>query len=1082
MKLTTIFMFLATLQISAGVYSQNSKINLTAKLYTLADLIQAIESQSDFKIFYKTDQVDVRKEINLKAEDRTISSVLDQALEGTEITYRVLDKLIVLTSSKEVIQQQRITGKVFDSKSGDALPGVSIQVEGTNVGTMSDVNGKFSIDIPEASAKGALLFSYLGYLPERIQLPAQTSLEVRLVPDVKQLEEVVVVGYGTQKKSDITGSVTSVAKSRLAELPMTNFAQALEGSVAGVNITQTSSIPGSSPTTSIRGINSITANTSPFLVVDGIPFSGSFNDINPNDVSSIEILKDASAVAIYGTRGANGVILITTKRGGTGKPTIRYSGYAGTEDFAHILKPRDGASYVQKYADFCTQKGITPQYKVPNLGELANYNAGVTTDWLKEVSQLGLIQDHSLSVSGGTKDVKYFVSGDYLKDKGNIKGFQYHRASFRSNLDVNATDFLTMGASMLFNNNNSDGGRANLLNAAAMSPYASVKDGLGNYIIYPMNPEQLYTNPLLGLVTDQLDRSTNLSGNVYAELAPNGILKGLKYRINASYAYLPHRTASYTGRVANNLIGGATSFNSEDKTWVIENIISYSKDFDKHHIDFTGLYSAQQENYFATSIGGSNYINDILSYNDVGAGGTISAGSIPNVGQTGTYAWQSNILSQMGRINYSFNNRYLLTVTARRDGYSAFGAGGKKYGIFPSIALGWNINKESFLKDVSFINNLKLRGSLGQVGNQAVGVNQTNSTESAVKYPFNGVVYTGVTTSVLGNPNLHWETTTAANIGLDFAAWNNRINLTIEAYKTTTKDILLKRNIPQITGYSTIMDNIGEMQNTGIELTLNSVNLIIGGFRWESNINFSSNKNKIVDLYGDGKDDIANGWFIGQPLHVIYTYKKIGVWQQGEDPSGSDATAKPGDLKFQDISGPNGVPDGKIDATYDRKVQGQTDPKWRGGMTNTFTYKNLRLSVLIQTAQGAIKNNNDLNYADEYGRRNTPEDVGYWTVDNQSQTRPSLAFTNPRGYGYPSDNSYTRIKDVTVSYTFPKSIINKIKLQGVTVYASGKNLYTFTNWIGWDPESRQDQRGSGEWTNNYPFTRQIVVGLNVTLQ
>jgi TonB-linked SusC/RagA family outer membrane protein len=977
-----------------------------------------------------------------------------------------------------VLQQHKITGTVTDGNTGESLPGVNVVLDGTTVGVVTNADGNYTLEVPE---NGVVTFSYVGYTTEKVQLMGQTKIDIKLMADVKKLDEVVVVGYGTQRKSDITGSVTSVAKSRLTELPVTNFAQAIEGSVAGVNITQGSSIPGSTPTTSIRGINSITANTSPFLVVDGIPFSGSFNDINPNDVSSIEILKDASAVAIYGTRGANGVILITTKRGNTGKPSIRYSGYAGTEDFAHILKPRDGASYVQKWADFNTQTGSTPQYPVPNLAEVANYNDGKTTDWLKEISQTGVIQDHNLSISGGAKDIKYFVSGDYLKDKGNIKGFQYHRATFRSNLDVNATNYLSMGASVLINNNNSDGGRANLLNATAMSPYGSVKDALGNYIIFPMAPDGLYLNPLLGLTTNQVNRSTNLGGNVYAELAPSKI-KGLKYRINASYTYLPTRTASYTGRLAGDVNGTATSFNSEDKTWIIENIISYTKDFDKHHVDFTGLYSAQQENYFASSMGSNTFINDILSFNDMGAGGTTNPGGIPNVSQTGTYAWQSNLESQMGRINYSYDSRYLLTITARRDGYSAFGSGGKKYGIFPSVALGWNINKENFLKDVSFIDNLKLRFSYGKVGNQAIGVTQTNSTEGAVKYPFGGIAYTGVVTSVLGNPNLHWESTTSSNIGVDFSAWNNRVNLTVDAYKTHTNGLLLRRNIPQITGYTSMLDNIGEMQNTGIEVTLSSVNLKIGDFRWESNINFSMNRNKIIDLFGDKTDDIVNSRFIGQPLNVIYNYKMIGVWQVDEDPSGSDPTAKPGDLKFKDISGPNGVPDGKIDAN-DRIVLGQTDPKWRGGMTNTFTFKNLHLSILIQTSQGAIKNNNDLTYADEQGRRNTPAEVGYWTPENKSQTRPSLAYNAAtRGYGFPTNNSYTRIKDVTLSYVFSKALLQKIRLQGLTVYASGKNLYTFTKWIGWDPESTQDARGAGNWTNNYPFTRQIVIGLNVALQ
>jgi hypothetical protein len=399
-----------------------------------------------------------------------------------------------------------------------------------------------------------------------------------------------------------------------------------------------------------------------------------------------------------------------------------------------------------------------------------------------------------------------------------------------------------------------------------------------------------------------------------------------------------------------------------------------------------------------------------------------------------------------------------------------------KYGLFPSVALGWNVMNENFMKNNRTINNLKLRLSVGQSGNEAISVYRTITTNNIVREPFNGLSTIGAVAGNLGNGNLQWETTLSRNIGVDFGIFNNRINGSLELYKNNTTGILLQRSLPIVTGYYNVFDNLGETSNTGIELTLNTRNVTKGDFKWETTVVFASNQNKIVDLYGDKKDDLGNRWFIGQPISVIYDYKLAGVWQKGEDASKQDPGAVAGDLKFTDVNG-----DGKITAE-DRVILGQTAPKWTGGLTNTFHYKNFHLNVFIQTVQGITRNNNDLTYADETGKRNTPIDVGYWTAENMSQTRPSLAYKNPRGYGYASDASFTRIKDVTLSYVFTPTILDKLGLGGLTVYASGRNLYTFTNWIGWDPESSQSQRGSGDWTNNYPLTRQLVLGLNVSLK
>ncbi|QJD96843.1 TonB-dependent receptor [Mucilaginibacter robiniae] len=962
-----------------------------------------------------------------------------------------------------------LKGRVLDEK-GNPLPGASVKVNGTSQGITADVSGAFTLSL---TGPATITVSFVSYVTKTVNVTsANKTIDVTLSENGRQLSDVVVVGYGTQKRSDVTGSVASVPKSRLEQLPVTNVLQAIEGAVAGVNVTTGSSIPGSQPSVGVRGQNSITASSGPFVVVDGIPLTksgGSLNDINPNDIASIEVLKDASAAAIYGANGSQGVLLVTTKRGTTGKPVIRYNGYAGWENLGHILTPRDPASFTQKYLDYLSQNNLKQQFTEPvyNNAERANYAAGRTIDWVKEVTQQGFMQDHNLSVSGGTPDVKYFVSGDYLDQKGVIKGYQYKRISFRSNLDMNITSFLSVGTNIYFANNNYDGGRANLLLATAMSPYGNEYNADGTYTIYPQSPEQLYVNPLLGLTTSQINRSVNISGNGYAEIKFGGVLKGLKYRLNAGYNYIPTRVDSYSGRAANTLLGSGSAASSETNSYTLDNLLYYVRDFGKHHVDFTGLYSSQQRRYFTSTAGATNFVNDELTFNNLGAGSTPTVSS---------YSDRYALNSQMARLNYSYDSRYLLTLTVRRDGSSVFGANTDKHGWFPSAAIGWNISNEEFLKNVKAINSLKLRASYGRIGNEAISVYRTITTDGTVRSPFNGSSYVGFLASNLGNGNLHWETTQQANFATDFTLLNSRISGTVEYYDSRTHGLLLSRSLPAITGYGSIIDNIGKVGNRGVEVTLNTRNIDTKSFRWESTIVFAANKNRIIDLYGNGQSDLGNRWFIGKPISVIYDYKMTGVWQTGEDASKQDPGAKPGDLKFADTNG-----DGKITAD-DRVILGQTAPKWTGGFTNTFHYKNFNLNVFIQTAQGMLKNNPDYNYADEAGRRNTPADIGYWTPSNGNQEFQSLSYTNTRGYGYPHKANYTRLKDITLSYVVPQRFLDKAHIAALTIYASGRNLKTWTPWIGWDPENNYSTRGSGDWTNNYPQTRTIVLGANISLK
>lgn len=987
--------------------------------------------------------------------------------------------LMTMGNASWAQEKRLITGTVRNKQDNTPLHGVSLFAEGRKTsGTTTDSSGNFTIELPPGAQR--LTFSFIGMESQTITVRDGVRLNVLLSPLNQSLNEVVVVGYGTQKKSDVTGSVTSVPKDRLSKIPVTNVLGALEGSVAGYTLTQTSSVPGSSATQQVRGINSITASTTPLIILDGVPFPGTTNDISPSTVESIEVLKDASATAIYGTRGSSGVILITTKRGATGKPTIGYNGFAGYEAMAHEMKPMNGTEFKIKNVVWNQQTGGTNTNintdSVVNAYEIPNQKAGRTTNWLDLITRQGYIQSHNLNFSGGSKDVKYFVNGEYTKENGLLKGYQYTRVSFRSNLNANLTDWLAVGTSLFYTNNNMDGGHVDLTLAGQMSPYGQPYNTDGTYEIFPMYGNTLYTNPLLGLYKPTINRSNNLTGTGYIDVMPK-FIPGLKYRLNGSYSYLPSRYDTYTGRNANDNLGTAIVYAGESTSWILENILSYTRDIQKHHFDLTALYSSQQTNSFNSAITAKGFINDGLGYNNTSAATTqITSSNFPTANTIfPALALPSSLLSQMGRLNYSYAGRYLLTATVRRDGYSGFGDLTNKYGSFPSVALGWNVHKEDFMNRVSFINVLKLRVSEGTTGNSAITPFQTQTTQSVLQYVYNNQTATGLVANNLGNANLKWESTTGTNLGIDFAVLNSRIMGTVEGYETKTSNLLLNRQLPSMAGYTSILQNIGKLQNRGLDVTLTTVNVRTRVFSWQTTMVFSTYKNKLLQLYGDNKDDIGNSWFLGKPLGAIYTYKLEGVWQTGQNPAGVDPTAKPGYLKFADLDH-----SGTINAS-DREIVGYTNPSWTGGMTNTFTYKNLSLRVFIQTVQGIMKNNQIYDNADQSGAINLPEAVGYWTAANQSNTRPSLAYTNPNSYPYPSKANFTRLKDITLNYNFPQTLAGKYGFGNISAYVSGRNIHTWTPWLGWDPEGMYQSLPLGTY-NNYPQVASYVVGLNFTLK
>jgi TonB-linked SusC/RagA family outer membrane protein len=1082
MKLTFLLLTVVLLNVHATGFGQ--LITWSGRNVPVEKIFTVIRAQAGYTVVASREVLDKANPVTMNVENASVRTFLDLMLKGQPLKYEIVNKSIFISPKVATTPiGENITlaapptdvkGKVTD-EAGGPLPGVSVRVKGSSQGVSTGTDGSYALHIT-AEGPQVLVFSYLGMVPQEVPVNGNGTFNVVMKMSVEQQTEVVVVGYGTQKRSDVTGAVASVPKERLQNLPVTNVLQSIQGTTPGVNIVSNSSKPGSSPAFYLRGLKSISASNAPLIVLDGIPFSGSYNDINPNDIAAIDMLKDVSASAIYGARGANGVIMITTKKGKSGKPVISYNAYAGPEFQSNTVEQMNGEQYRTKNHWYNIQAGRPDAPDLPYLTEQQNYaNGKPEVDWLKEIKQQGYIQSHELSISGGTDNVKYYVSGTYLKQEGTIKGYQYNRASIRANIDANVTSWLRTGVNMFFVNNNQDGGKATLFDANALSPYGSLYNAAGDYEVYPIAPQTLYMSPLINLYNPGLDRGKNMTTSGYAEVAP-AFLKGLKYRVNASYSFRPSRSSDYSGRKMGDMLGTASVYNEENKQWIIENLLTYNVAFKKHVLDFTALYSAQQDEQFTTQLDANSFVNDNLDFNNLKAA---------QVQKTTSSYTGSSLLSQMFRANYNYDSRYLLTATIRRDGYSGFGTN-NKYAVFPSIAAGWNIHNEKFMAAIPTISQLKLRASYGKSGNQAVGSYRTLSRLTTTNYIYDGITTIGVIPNTLGNPNLKWETTSGLNLGLDFAILNSRLSGSIEVYNTHTNDLLLSRKIPTINGYTSVYDNIGETANKGLEILLNSRNIQSDDFTWQTSFNISFNKNKVVALYGDNKDDIGNNLFIGKPLLGIYDYTMTGIWQVGEDAK-IDPGAKPGYIKFKDMDN-----SGKIDAA-DRSYLGSQLPKYVAGLTNTFRYKNFTLNIFLQDVHGSLRANNILDNRDQAGVINLPASIPYWTSDNKINTNPALFYTNPKGYKYAQDASFVRLKDITLSYNFDKQALQRYKISNLQVYISGRNLATFTKWQGYDPETSPSSitssdtrlnngQGAGQQSSDfYPLNTTVIMGVNISL-
>lgn len=1052
--------------------SFGQSVSLSKTSMTLKAAFAEIEEQTNMSVDYNREIIDINKKVSVSQKDGSVSDIIAGLLLNTGYSFVIKDNHIVISA----IQQSRtreITGTVSD-ENGEPVIGANILERGTTNGVITDLNGSFSISVQE---KATLQVSFIGYMEQNITVGNQNSVKIVLKENSEALDEVIVIGYGTQNKRSVTGSVAKVDMKKLDNLPNTNISQALRGRVAGVQFTDNGR-PGQSGTVLVRGQRSITAKNDPLIIVDGMFFNGSFSDINSNDVASMEILKDASAAAIYGSRAANGVILITTKKGTTEKPTVRFNAYAGVSDWSNEIKLLTPERYIERKLDYRKQMNLeSDPAKISQYlsnSEYTNYEAGKTVNGWDVISQTGLLQSYDLSVSGMTNKTNYFVSGAFTKEKGIVYNDKADRISFRMNVDNQITDWLKIGITSQFSHRDFSGVAPSIADAYYLSPFGNLYDSDVPTTVYPTDDSNAYSkNPLFNPMTQKNSKiNQNLFANIYA-LVDIPFVKGLSYRLNYSPNFRwNHEYSAVPEYKSDNLaqISSASKINENSFDWSLENIVNYDRNFGElHHLQATLMYGRSHREYDKTTAKGSNFANDALGWNNL---------ALAAIQETESLASEQNDISSMARINYGFMDRYLLTLTARRDGCSVFGIN-NKYATFPSVALAWVASEESFINKLSFIDLLKVRFSYGSVGNQAIDSYSSLSKSANGQYVFGdgSSSYIGIYPSSMANSSLRWETTKSTNLAVDFLFLKGRIGGSIELYNMNTNDLLLKRAIPTMTGFSSVVSNIGATNNKGIEISLNTINIKNRKFEWSTDLTFSTNKNKIVHLYhsdidGDGieDDDIGNKWFIGQPISVNYDYELNGVYQVDDEiPEGFKA----GDYIIVDQNN-----DGKI-TPDDRKVLSQKEPKYRWGLTNTFSYGNWSLSVFINSLMGWQGN---FAYLGMMGspQNNFPEramngiDAGWWTAENRSNTRPALTYMNSRGHGFYQNRNFVRIQDVSLSYEFPKELISKVIIGSLKVYVSAKNLYTFTNYVGFDPENNSD--GS----LGYPMPRSIVGGVNIS--
>jgi TonB-linked SusC/RagA family outer membrane protein len=1014
------------------------------------------------------------------------------------------------TIKSDNLQQKAITGRVVDAKDLP-LVGVNVVEKGTTNGVITGADGKFSISVTSASPN--LVFSFIGYETQEIVVGASNNFDITLAESLKGLDEVIVIGYGTARKRDITGSVASVSSAKLADVQTSNIISGLKGRAAGIDIVSNSTLPGASGQIRIRG-NRQMATTSgasdavdaPLLVVDGIPFGGSITDISSNDIESIDILKDASATAIYGSRGAGGVILVTTKRGKAGKAVFSYNAYYGISNAIAFYDVFNGPEYAAFKEEAKAGNGGSSSYGL-STAEQEGLTNGTSTDWQKLIYKQGSTVEHQLSVSGGTGGTKYSFGGSYYKETGIIPGQDFSRYSLRTTIDHQISKRLRAGINTMNSLSYANAGGNPVGGLARLSPLVApyLPDGTLNQTPLAGLLDNLTVNPLT-IITKagsikNLTRRLRTFNSLYGEW---DIIDALKYRINVGLDYSQDQNDNYFGPNTmyntNTTIDKSNEYigNSEAWTYTIENLLTYDKTFlDKHRISFTGLYSVQKDHIQGSQFNGTGNLADYIQDFNLNLANTITASN-------GTFA-ERGLISYMGRLNYSFDGRYLLTATIRRDGASVLSKG-HQYFTYPALALAWNISNEQFMKNINAISNLKLRGGWGVTSNQGINPYATLGVLGVNFYNY-GPGTTGnnpgFLVQTLANKSLTWASTSQFNIGVDFGFFKDRLTGSIELYQQKTKDILLNMSLPPSNGAGSTIVNAGKTEGKGIEITLSGTIIESNGFIWSADANFSVNREKIVALQDPNlKEDIGNGWFVGKPLSVIYDGVKLGIWQIADSVQAAVYGCKPGQIRIQDLNGDN-VLNG-----LDRKVIGNFEPKWIGGMTNKFSFKGIDLTMVVYARMGQtvvvpyfMTDGGAQGYPFFNNSRVNSLKRDYWTRSNPTNAFPrpdagsdNVKYSSTLGY---LDGSFVKARSISLGYSIPANLLNHLKISSLRIYVTCLNPFFIyapfvKNGYGLDPEGN----GYGGVSNstlggtpvpgraitvnlNAPPTRQFQFGLNM---
>ncbi|MDX8339398.1 SusC/RagA family TonB-linked outer membrane protein [Draconibacterium sp. IB214405] len=1098
MRLTIILLFGIIFAANASdSYAQAKRMNVELKNSTITAAFDYIEHNSEFIFLYKDEDVRSSDLVNISLENADIETILGELLLGSDLTYNIYDRQVIIRKTDGAVldgvqDQKNITGVVTDEQ-GLPLPGVTVIVEGTTIGTITTPDGSFTLTIPDDAQQ--LHFSFVGMKTQIIPIEGKTSFMVTLETDAIGLEEIVTIGYGVTKRKNFTGSVTTVNmdNSPVMNKATTDAFSLLDGITTGINFTK-SGEAGSETELLVRGQKSINDendpdgfnSSAPLLVVDGIIFSGNMNDIDPSTVENIQVLKDATSLAAYGSKAANGVIMITRKKGIKGKPRISVNTSLGISNPNYTPDMRGAQGYIE------LMDARTASTTWMSALEQANIDANTPTKYYDMITRTGVQQNYSVNVSGGGEAMDYFIGSSYLDNKNFIVGDQYKRATFTARINTKINDYLSVSASFDQAFNNNDGIAPNYGAAVTLSPWTEPTLPDGRIRLYVDGREETTQHPLwdtkVGRDDEDRRNSTIIGGTVDFKIPG---IQGLSYKLTGSYTtntrlqrefqyetnfvnlalgeagYTPEAQAAYLDR-ANGSI-------EEDKTtsWVIDNILSYTNQFDDHFISATAVYTRDSRRMDSFGMTGTDFTG--IGNTNLGFYGLSNAVTqeIQEIG----YELHTDV-GYLARASYSFKDTYHLNASFRRDGSSVFGSD-KKWGNFPAVGAAWTVSNEAFLSSSSFIDNLKLKASWGKNGNQTLRPYGTLSTMNVgrgggIGYWFDDQILWGQSLATLGNTELAWETTTSFNIGTEIDMYN-RIHLEIDGYKSSTTDQIFSRTIPVMgAGITSQMATMGKVDNWGIEAVLNTTNIESGDFRWTSGLTFTLNRNKLVELYGgDEEDDINAGLFIGESLNAIYGYEWIGIVQEDDTEYLAANGGEPGDAMYANIDGSE---DGAIGVT-DRKILGFGGENFRLSLSNTLTYKNFQLYALFNGIfsggdYGYQENNLAYMSSDGFQYHNMLNHP-WWTPENPSETYPRVNFTDAR-YTALQKYTFVRLQELNLSYTFDRDLLKKIYFSSLKVFVSGSNLFFIApDWEYSDPEIRR--------FNAAQLPRTFTLGINFTL-